>query len=201
MVKLFESTDTVIEKSIFAVWKEPHRAQRRLWWGNRSKLHLCEAASSFDLLTVDTIASVFLDCGTGLCTAGGDISQYYNRFRTLAELVPLLGFTKIEAGAVNVPSSKFVKPCLTCDVMGGTISVAFAPAVTSAALRIENRSTNMIAHVDKCLTTTQVSVTLRTTIATLSLTTTRVIVEPAGTQRQGYVIIKTIIHVKYMTFV
>lgn len=81
LVTLLNSSDEVVEKSIFMVWKKVGVSQRLIWGGNRAILLFREEASSVELPTPYLIASMFLDEGEELFFVGCDLLQYYYRFR------------------------------------------------------------------------------------------------------------------------
>lgn len=136
MIKLYPSSDEVIENSIFGVWKEAGVSQRLIWAGNRSNMLFNEELSSFELPSPDIVGSMFIDDDKHLHMAGCDISQYYNRLRAPPELITFLGMPKIKAETLGLfQFSGDVTPYLTCIPMGATFSVALAQAVSTAVLK------------------------------------------------------------------
>lgn len=73
MVQLLNSDDSVMENSIFAVWKKAGVSQRLIWAENRSNLLLREEASSVELPTPDLVSSLFLDDENELFLSGCDL--------------------------------------------------------------------------------------------------------------------------------
>lgn len=136
MVQLLNSDDSVMENSVFGVWKTAGVSQRLIWAGNRSNLLFRKEASSVELPTPDIVSSLFLDEGSELHISGCDLSQYHNRLRAPPELVPLLWFPRLEAKLLGLSSpSGILTPCLSCIPMGASFAVAIAQRVTSSVLR------------------------------------------------------------------
>lgn len=68
--------------------------------------------------------------------AGCYDSQYYNRLRELSDLVPLLGFPRLEPKLVGASCpSGHVITCLTCIPVGASFAVAIAQRMTNTILR------------------------------------------------------------------
>lgn len=101
-------------------------SQSLIWVGNKWNLLFREEATSVELPTPNLVTSMFIDEGEALFLSGCDIYQYYKRFRSPADQVPLLGLPRIEAKLIAITSpSGYVTPLLTCIYMGTTFAVAW----------------------------------------------------------------------------
>lgn len=136
MVTFLAPAPAVIENSVFGVWKEVDKSQRLIWGGNCSNQLFNPLASSVELPTPDLLSELSLAEGEHLFLAGCDISQYYNRLRPPAFLVPFFGLPRIRSTLVQAGiDSEYVVPCLLCIPMGATFAVQLSQAASLALVR------------------------------------------------------------------
>lgn len=140
MVTFLPVGESVIENSLFGVWKEVGKSQRLIWGGNRSNPLFNEAAKSVELPTPDFLASLRLPTDQRLFLASCDISQFYNRLRAPEFLVPFFGLPRVRRSLLRTfsdlpPSDGYVVPCLRCIPMGATFAVNIAQHVSLAIVR------------------------------------------------------------------
>lgn len=135
MVTLLEPSDTVIENSVFGVWKKLNISRRLIWACNRSNQLFRDEASFVELPTPDIVASTFLEENQQFHLAGCEISQYYNRLKAPSDIIPFPALRRLSASSINMRSaSGSLVPCLTCIPMGATFPVAVAQSVTKKGL-------------------------------------------------------------------
>lgn len=77
---------SVIENSVFRVWKNVGPSQRIIWAGNRSNEIFNPEASIVELPTPDLLASLSMEEGKSLHLASCDISQYYKSLKGVSVL-------------------------------------------------------------------------------------------------------------------
>ena len=135
MIEFRTLYNSIVENSIFGVWKIPGKSQRVIWGGERANMLFNPDARSVELPTPDIVSSLRLEQGDQLYLSSCDISQFFNRLKVPEFLIPYLGLPRVKASEVGIDQKGYVVPCLRCVPMGASFSVAWAQLVSVNSLR------------------------------------------------------------------